>query len=41
MLEIENPIALLHVILFILALWVIAVSLGKSGESNEWRKSRP
>lgn len=35
MFTIENPTALLHVILFILALWIIAVSLGKSGESNE------
>jgi len=35
MFNIEIPIPLLHVILFILALWVIAVSLGKSGESNE------
>jgi len=35
MFEIENPTALLHVILFILALWIIACSIGKSGESNE------
>jgi len=35
MFNIENPIALLHVILFILALWIIAVSIGKSGENNE------
>jgi hypothetical protein len=35
MLTIENPQALVHVILFILALWIIAASTGKSGDGNE------
>jgi len=35
MFNIENPTALLHVILFIFALWILANSMGKSGENNE------
>ena len=35
MLAIENPQALLHVILFIIALWVLAASRSKSGDSDE------
>jgi len=34
-LTIENPQALLHVILFIIALWILATSTIKSGDSDE------
>ena len=35
MFNIEVPIPLLHVILFIFVLWIIASSMGKTGEDNE------
>ena len=35
MFDIENPTALLHVILFIFILWIVAFSFGKSEENSD------